>query len=90
LNQWIRIVLPLYPCCVDSVGSPGPEETKNLAGNALRLIQLRLAKAEFAKDLAFSSSTNPEPKSVLETPSTCSSANEEMLTGHKDADSIAL
>ena len=29
--------------------SPGPEETKNLAGNALRLIQIRLAKAEFAK-----------------------------------------
>ena len=29
-------------------------------------------------------------KSVLETPSTCSSANKEMLTGHKDADSIAL
>ena len=39
----------IYPCCVDFVGSPGSEETKNLAGNALRLIQIGLAKAEFAK-----------------------------------------
>src|SRR6266496_4293532 len=39
-----------------------PEETKYLAGNALRLIQIRLAKVEFAKTLALPSSTNPEPK----------------------------
>jgi hypothetical protein len=62
LNQWIRIVLPLYPCCVDSVGSPGSEETKNLAVNVLRVIQIRLAKASFEKHLAFSSSTNAGAK----------------------------
>jgi len=90
LNQWIHIVLPLYPRCLDSVGSAGPEETKNLAGNVLRLIQIRLAKASLQKISPSRQAQTPEPKLVLETPSNCSSANKEMLTGHKDADSIAL
>jgi hypothetical protein len=31
LNQWIHMVLPFFPGCVDSV-IQGPEEAKNLAG----------------------------------------------------------
>jgi hypothetical protein len=44
-----RIVIPfLFPAVLTATGA-GPEETKNLAGDALRLIQIRSATASFAK-----------------------------------------
>jgi hypothetical protein len=46
LNQWIHG--SSFPRCVDSVIA-GPEGAKNLAGEVLRLIQIRLAMPSFEK-----------------------------------------
>jgi hypothetical protein len=46
------MVLPFFPRPVCFSGVAGLEETKNLAGEVLRLIQIRLATPSFEKILS--------------------------------------